>query len=76
LVSGKATPPTIAPAGGPVRPRKTTKCAPARVQLIDLGYKMLAMRLHPDTGGSTEAMTRRTRVRDVFKRHVGVAWKN
>jgi hypothetical protein len=26
--------------------------------------------------GGIEAMTRLTRVRDVFKRHVGVAWKN
>jgi hypothetical protein len=29
-------------------------------QLIDIGYKRLALRLHPDTGGSTEAMTRLT----------------
>ena len=27
-------------------------------QLIDIGYKALASKLHPDKGGSPEAMTR------------------
>jgi hypothetical protein len=40
------------------------------VQLIDLGYKLLAKRLHPDTGGSTEDMMRLTHVRNVLRRSV------
>lgn len=36
-------------------------------ELIDIGYKALATRLHPDRGGSREAMTRLNRVRDEFK---------
>jgi len=37
------------------------------VQLIDLGYRALATRLHPDRGGSREAMTRLNLVRDELK---------
>lgn len=37
------------------------------LQLIDIGYKVLATRLHPDKGGSREAMTRLNQVRDVLK---------
>jgi hypothetical protein len=37
------------------------------VQLIDLGYRAMAMRLHPDKGGSKEAMSRLTTVRDELK---------
>lgn len=33
-------------------------------QLIDIGYKVLATKLHPDTGGSAEAMARLNRVRE------------
>jgi len=32
-------------------------------QLIDIGYKVLCTKLHPDKGGSTEAMARLNRVR-------------
>ena len=35
--------------------------------LIDLGYRALATRLHPDRGGSREAMTRLNLVRDELK---------
>lgn len=34
------------------------------VQLIDIGFKALATKLHPDKGGSREAMSRLNRVRD------------
>jgi hypothetical protein len=37
------------------------------VQLIDLGYRALATRLHPDQGGSHDAMARLHRVRDQLK---------
>lgn len=36
-------------------------------ELIELGYRALAMRLHPDRGGSKEAMVRLTAVRDELK---------
>lgn len=37
------------------------------LQLIDIGYKVLVTKLHPDRGGSTEAMTRLNRVRDLLR---------
>ena len=37
------------------------------LQLIDLGYRAMATRLHPDRGGSREAMARLTLVRDELK---------
>jgi hypothetical protein len=37
------------------------------LQLIDIGYRALATRLHPDRGGSKEAMMRLNRVRDELK---------
>lgn len=36
-------------------------------QLVDLGYRALATRLHPDKGGSKEAMARLNRVRIELK---------
>jgi len=36
-------------------------------QLIDIGYKVLAAKLHPDKGGSTEAMTRLNKIRKTLK---------
>jgi DUF3102 family protein len=36
-------------------------------ELIDLGYRALATRLHPDRGGTKDAMTRLNRVRDELK---------
>jgi hypothetical protein len=39
------------------------------LQLIDIGYKILATKLHPDKGGSQEAMSRLNQVRDGLKRH-------
>lgn len=36
-------------------------------ELIDIGYKVLASKLHPDKGGSAEAMTRLNRVRSILK---------
>jgi hypothetical protein len=38
------------------------------LKLIDRGYKSLAAELHPDKGGSTEAMTRLNKARDAMKR--------
>jgi DUF3102 family protein len=37
------------------------------LQLIDIGYKVLARTLHPDKGGSKAAMTRLNAVRDRLK---------
>ena len=37
------------------------------LQLIDLGYRALATRLHPDRGGSRDAMSRLNVVRDELK---------
>ena len=39
------------------------------LRLIDIGYKVLAKELHPDAGGSREAMTRLHAVRDRLKAH-------
>ena len=39
------------------------------LQLIDIGFKALASKLHPDKGGSRDAMTRLNRVRDRLKAH-------
>jgi hypothetical protein len=36
-------------------------------ELIDIGYRALATKLHPDRGGSKDAMTRLNRVRDELK---------
>lgn len=40
------------------------------LQLIDIGYKALATKLHPDRGGSRDAMSRLNQVRDRLKAHV------
>jgi hypothetical protein len=37
------------------------------LSLIDIGYKALASKLHPDKGGSREAMARLNRVRDILR---------
>ena len=37
------------------------------LRLIDIGYKVLAKELHPDSGGSRDAMQRLVRVRDRLK---------
>jgi hypothetical protein len=39
------------------------------LQLIDIGYKALASKLHPDKGGSRDAMARLNQVRDRLKLH-------
>jgi len=39
------------------------------LQLIDIGFKALATKLHPDKGGSPQAMTRLNQVRDRLKLH-------
>jgi hypothetical protein len=41
------------------------------LSLIDIGYKALATKLHPDKGGSREAMIRLNSVRDLLKKAVG-----
>lgn len=40
------------------------------LQLIDIGYKVLARKLHPDRGGSRDAMQRLNAVRDRLKQYV------
>jgi len=37
------------------------------LSLIDIGFKALAAKLHPDKGGSREAMTRLNRVRELLQ---------
>jgi hypothetical protein len=39
------------------------------MQLIDIGFRALASKLHPDKGGSRDAMSRLNRVRDRLKQH-------
>ena len=36
-------------------------------QLIDIGYKVLATKLHPDKGGSKDAMARLNRARNILR---------
>jgi hypothetical protein len=38
------------------------------VELVDTGYRKLAVTMHPDVGGSADDMARLTRVRDRLKR--------
>jgi hypothetical protein len=40
------------------------------LQIIDIGFKALAAKLHPDKGGSREAMSRLNEVRNRLKSHV------
>ena len=40
------------------------------LQLIDIGFKVLAKTLHPDSGGSREAMQRLNAVRSRLRQHV------
>lgn len=40
------------------------------IQLIDIGYKVLATKLHPDKGGSPEAMLRLNAVREILKKAI------
>ena len=40
------------------------------LRLIDIGYRVLAKELHPDKGGSREAMHRLGRVRDRLRSNV------
>ena len=37
-------------------------------RLVDIGYRALAVKLHPDKGGSLEAMITLNRARDHLKR--------
>lgn len=37
------------------------------VQIVDIGYKVLATKLHPDKGGSSEGMARLVRARDMLR---------
>jgi len=39
-------------------------------QLIDIGYKVLATKLHPDKGGSQEAMSRLNKVKSLLKQAI------
>jgi len=49
------------------RERETQMLHKLGHQLIDIGYKVLSAKLHPDKGGSTEAMARLNRVRSILK---------
>lgn len=52
------------------REKETKLIRELAMQLIDIGYKALATKLHPDRGGSSEAMVRLNKVRDILKRAV------
>lgn len=39
-------------------------------QIIDIGYKVLAAKLHPDKGGSEEAMQRLNRAKNLLKKSI------
>ena len=55
--------------------KRTEQCEARRklaMQLIDIGYKSLAAKHHPDKGGSGEAMMLLNEVRDELKQH---AWR-
>jgi hypothetical protein len=41
------------------------------LQMIDVGYRALAAKLHPDKGGSSEGMVRLNEARDRLKKHIG-----
>jgi hypothetical protein len=49
------------------RDKEVTLHRDLALELIDIGYKALATRLHPDVGGSRDAMRRLNRVRDELK---------
>jgi hypothetical protein len=53
----------------PARPDTKAQCATA-LQLIDAGYKSLARKFHPDTGGSNDAMAQLSQQRDRLRRYV------
>lgn len=44
------------------------------LQLIDIGYKVLTTKLHPDKGGSPEAMRRLNEVRSSLKKFTEEQW--
>ena len=46
------------------------------IQLIDIGYKVLATKLHPDKGGSSEAMHRLNEIRRGLKKCAEETWNN
>ena len=52
------------------RQQERTEEQKLALRLIDIGYRVLAKELHPDHGGSRDAMTRLSRVRDRLKAHV------
>jgi hypothetical protein len=61
-------------AAPPSSPRPTNGTPPPELahlmgQLVGLGYKHLAVRLHPDRGGKTEEMQRLNRLRDWLRGH-------
>ena len=43
-------------------------------KVIDIGFKVLATKLHPDKGGSTEAMTRLNNIRQSLKEFTVGKW--
>jgi hypothetical protein len=48
----------------PILTKEQQQEADLKQQVINVGYRALAAKLHPDTGGSPEAMTRLNQVRD------------
>lgn len=60
------------PVANPKRPKRVKAYQPSEqtllgLRLIDIGYKTLAKELHPDMGGSQDAMARLNRVRERLK---------
>jgi hypothetical protein len=63
------------PPGPPTTPEEREADLKLVAQLIDAGYRSLASKLHPDKGGSRDAMSRLSRVRDQVKRQLGLKAK-
>ena len=45
------------------------QCSLHQAWVIDIGFKILVKELHPDKGGSSDAMSRLNRLRDRLKQH-------
>jgi hypothetical protein len=54
--------------GGPILSEEQKRESDLKQQVINAGYRALAATLHPDIGGSREAMVRLNQLRDKLNR--------